>query len=94
MRCRRDPIAAERFRAVQGEGENHLKKQDPANGTTIDRLRDELECLMKENIESIERQIFLGVSAGELGRHKELLERIREVSEAFVEALKRIRHSQ
>jgi hypothetical protein len=94
MRCLRDPIAAERFRAVQGEGENHLKKQDPANGTTIDRLRDELECLTKENIESIERQIFLGVSAGELGKHKERLERIREVSEAFVEALKRIRHSQ
>jgi len=93
MRCLRDPIAAERFRAVQGKGENHLKQQDPANGTTIDRLRDELECLMQENIESIERQIFLGVSAGELGRHKELLERIREVSEAFVEALKGIRQS-
>ena len=94
MRCLRDPIAAERLRAVQGKGENHLKKQDPASGTTIDRLRDELECLMQENIESIERQIFLGVSAEELGKHKERLERIREVSEAFVEALKRIRHSQ
>ena len=69
-----------------------MNQQASPHGWSIDRLRAELDWLVQENIESIERQTFLGVSAAELGKHKERLERIREVSESFLAALKGIRH--
>ena len=46
---------------------------------------------MREQIESLARQTFLGITADELRGEKERLQRIREVSADFLEALKRIR---
>ena len=82
------------FLLFNGKGGNNLNTQASTGGWSIDRLRAELDWLVQENIESIERQTFLGVSAAELGKHKECLERIREVSGFLLAALKGIRHSQ
>jgi len=60
------------------------------DGSSVEQLRDELQRLMHEHIESMQRQTFLGISPEELRRQKELMERIREVSADFLEALKRI----
>jgi hypothetical protein len=61
------------------------------DGSSVDQLSAELERLMREQIESLARQTFLGITAEELRREKERLQRIREVSADFLEALKRIR---
>jgi hypothetical protein len=53
-------------------------------------LRDELERLMKEQIESLKRQTFLGITEEELQQERERLNRIREVSADFLKALKKI----
>jgi len=45
--------------------------------------------LMQEHLESMQRQIFLGITAEELREHTERLHRIHEVSADFLEALKR-----
>ena len=58
---------------------------------SVEKLSLELERLMREQIESLARQTFLGITAEELLREKERLQRIREVSADFLEALKRIR---
>jgi hypothetical protein len=58
---------------------------------SVEQLSMELERLMREQIESLARQTFLGITAEELAREKERLQRIREVSADFLEALKRIR---
>ena len=58
---------------------------------SVERLRDELERLMKEHIEVTQRRTFLGITAEEVLQEKERLERIREVSAEFLEALKRLR---
>jgi hypothetical protein len=58
---------------------------------SVEKLSLELERLMREQIESLARQTFLGISAEELLREKDRLQRIREVSADFLEALKRIR---
>ena len=50
------------------------------DGPSVDKLRDELERLMKEHIESTQRQTFLGITPEEVLQEKERLERIREVS--------------
>lgn len=60
------------------------------DGSSVEQLRDELQRLMHEHIESMQRQTFLGISPEELRRQKELMERIREVSADFLEALKKI----
>jgi hypothetical protein len=60
------------------------------DGPSLEKLRDELERLMLEHIESMQKQTFLGISPEELLREKERMERIREVSADFLEALKRI----
>jgi hypothetical protein len=57
---------------------------------SVEKLSLELERLMREQIESLARQTFLGITAEELLREKERLQRIREVSADFLEALKRI----
>lgn len=46
---------------------------------------------MKEHIEVTQRRTFLGITAEEVLQEKERLERIREVSAEFLEALKRLR---
>lgn len=61
------------------------------DGPSVDQLSAELERLMREQIESLARQTFLGITADELRGEKERLQRIREVSADFLEALKRIR---
>ena len=60
--------------------------EDPSVG----KLRDELERLMREHIESMQRETFLGISPEDLQREKERMQRIREVSADFLEALKRL----
>ncbi|MFZ0815887.1 MAG: hypothetical protein WAM78_10225 [Candidatus Sulfotelmatobacter sp.] len=56
---------------------------------SVEQLRDELERLMREQIESLARQTFVGITEAELKEEKERLKRIREVSADFLEALKR-----
>jgi hypothetical protein len=60
------------------------------DGPSVEKLRDELERLMLEHIESMQKQTFLGISPEELLRERQRMERIREVSADFLEALKRI----
>jgi phosphopantetheine adenylyltransferase len=60
------------------------------DGASVDKLRDELERLMKEHIEATERRTFLGITPDEVLQEKERLERIREVSAEFLKALKKL----
>jgi hypothetical protein len=60
------------------------------DGSNIEKLRDELTQLMQERIESMKDRTFLGITPEELQREKRQLQRIREVSADFLEALKRI----
>lgn len=60
------------------------------NGPNVEKLRDELARLMQEHIESMQRQTFLGISTEELRQEKARLQRIRELSADFLEALKKI----
>jgi hypothetical protein len=61
------------------------------DGPSVDKIRDELERLMKEHIESTQRRTFLGITPEEVLQEKARLERIREVSAEFLEALKKLR---
>jgi hypothetical protein len=54
----------------------------------VEELRDELERLMREHIESMAKQTFLGMSLQELREQQERLHRIRELSADYLEALK------
>jgi hypothetical protein len=58
---------------------------DAAN---LEKLRVELEGLMRLQIESLARQTFLGITPEELEAEKDRLKRIREVSADFLAALK------
>jgi hypothetical protein len=60
------------------------------DGQGIKEIRDELERLMREQIESLQEQTFLGISEKDLQKEKERLRRIRELSAEFLEALKKI----
>ena len=60
------------------------------DGPNVEELRDELERLMREHIDSMAKQTFLGISPGDLRQEKERMQRIREVSADFLEALKRL----
>jgi hypothetical protein len=53
-------------------------------------LGDELERLMREQIESLTKQTFLGINPEDLSREKQRLERIREVSADYLAALKKL----
>jgi hypothetical protein len=55
----------------------------------LKEISDELERLMREQIESLQRQTFLGISQNELSGEKERLKRIREVSAEFLLILKK-----
>ena len=57
---------------------------------SIQQLRDELERLMREHIDAMQKQTFVGLSAEEFRREQERVERIREVSADFLQALKDI----
>jgi hypothetical protein len=58
-------------------------------GRSLGDLSDELRQLMFEQIESLKRQTFGGLSKEELGQQEERLKRIRQVSADFFAALKR-----
>jgi hypothetical protein len=60
------------------------------DGPNVEELRDELERLMREHIDSMAKQTFLGITPEDLGQEKERMQRIREVSADFLEALKRL----
>jgi hypothetical protein len=60
------------------------------DGPNVEELRDELERLMREHIDSMAKQTFLGISSEDLRQEKERMRRIREVSADFLEALKRL----
>ena len=57
--------------------------------SSIERLRDELLRLFQENLERLEKQVFMGITPEEFRQQKEGLERIREVSAELLAALKR-----
>ena len=60
------------------------------DGSNLEKLRDELTRLMREHIESMQERTFLGISPEDVQREKQRLQRIREVSADFLEALKKI----
>jgi hypothetical protein len=60
------------------------------DGSKLEKLRDELERLMQEHIESMKTRTFLGISPQELQQEKERMQRIREVSADYLEALKKL----
>jgi hypothetical protein len=63
------------------------------DGSKLEQLRDELEHLMQEHIESMKTRTFLGISPQELQQEKERMQRIREVSADYLEALKKLLRS-
>jgi hypothetical protein len=56
---------------------------------SVEELRNELERLMGEQIESLKAQTFGGLNEEQLREQAERLKRIREVSADFLVALKR-----
>ncbi len=57
-------------------------------GRSLKKIRDELERLMLEQIQSLRMEAFGGLSEEELRQQKERLTRIREVSADYLSALK------
>lgn len=55
---------------------------------SIEKLSSELQRLMREQIESLAKQTFLGITPEELRQEKQRLQCIREVSADYLEALK------
>jgi len=62
----------------------------PPSGRQIEKLRVELQRLMLDHVKKTAEQTFLGISSGEFREEKERMQRIREVSAYYLEALKRI----
>jgi hypothetical protein len=60
------------------------------DGLDLEAIRQELERLMREQIDSLAKRTFLGSSPEELQQEKDRLKRIREVSAEFLQALKKI----
>jgi len=58
-------------------------------GRKAAELREELNRLMSEQMDSLKRQTFLGVDENELKQQEARLKRIREVSADLLAALKR-----
>jgi hypothetical protein len=58
-------------------------------GPSIRELRNELNRLMRDQIESLKQQTFGGLSEDELRQQEARLKRIREVSADFLAVLKR-----
>jgi Sec-independent protein translocase protein TatA len=62
-------------------------------GSSVRKLRKELNGLMQEQMESLKKQTFGGLSEEELRQQEERLKRIRELSADFLAALKRERRA-
>jgi hypothetical protein len=60
----------------------------PGKSRRAQELRDELQRLMLEQVESLKRQTFGGLSAEEMRKQDERLKYIREVSAELMSALK------
>ena len=60
------------------------------DGSNIEKLRDELTRLMREHIDNMRKQTFLGISPEDVQVERQRLSRIREISAEFLEALKKI----
>ena len=58
-------------------------------GRSTKELHEELNGLLQEQIDSLRKETFVGLSPEELRRQEERLKRIREVSADFVAALKK-----
>ena len=58
-------------------------------GRSTKELHEELNRLLQEQIDSLRKETFVGLSLEELRRQEERLKRIREVSADFIAALKR-----
>ena len=58
---------------------------------SVKEMRDELDRLMAEQIESLKKHTFGGISEEEFLQQEERLKRIRELSADFLAALKRKR---
>ena len=61
------------------------------DGRNTEEIRDELEGLMRDQVESLQAQTFGGLSEEELREEQERLKRIRELSADFLSALERDR---
>ena len=60
----------------------------PGKNRRVQELRDELQRLMLEQIESLQAQTFGGLNAEEMRKQEERLKQIREVSAELMSALK------
>jgi hypothetical protein len=58
-------------------------------GPSVEKLRKELKRLMRQHLESLEKETFLGITPEGLRLQRKQLQRIRDVSAVFLEALKR-----
>ena len=58
------------------------------SGPNAEKIREELERLMREQVESLQRQTYLGITAEDSQQEKARLQRIRELSSDYLEALK------
>ena len=61
------------------------------DGRNTEEIRDKLEGLMRDQVESLQAQTFGGLSEEELREEQERLKRIRELSADFLSALERDR---
>ena len=59
------------------------------NAADAEKIREELEALMREQVESLARQTYLGITEEEVAQERVRLQRIRELSADYLEALKR-----
>jgi len=58
-------------------------------GRSASEIGEELNRLMLEQIESLRKETFVGMTPEEMRRQEERLKRIRQVSADFLAALKR-----
>ena len=59
------------------------------DGRSTEEVREELEEVMREQIESLQAQTFGGLSEEELREQQERLKRIRELSADYLSAVKK-----
>jgi hypothetical protein len=59
------------------------------DGRSAKELQDELSRLMLEQIESLKKEVFVGLTPEEVRQHEHRLKRIREVSADFLAVLKK-----
>ncbi len=60
-------------------------------GHSAEEIREELNRLLSEQIDSLKRQTFGGIEPAEMLEQEERLKRIREVSADYIAALRRLK---